>query len=262
MLISIVTFKCLQTRSSRLVKHRSRPAKTNKKSLILVVIIAIVIIGGSATAFLTMGQNNSNQPQNSEQVSELIQILTDPTVQNASALGSNAAKITLVEFGDYQCQFCAQFHKQTRNEIIDKFVNTGQVKFVFKDFILNDQPPDSASTLAARAAYCAADQGKFWQYHDEVYNNSRGENTGWVTRSNLELYAKNVQIPDLVKFSECLNSQKHSDAVKKNDEIARSIGLKSTPTFILVTDGKQPLGIVGAQSFDVFQQAISQLEKS
>jgi protein-disulfide isomerase len=244
------------------VKHRSRPARTNKKSLILLIVIAIVIIGGSATAFLTMGQNTSNQPQNSEQVNELIQILTDPTVQNASALGSNAAKITLVEFGDYQCQFCAQFHKQTRNEIIDKFVNTGQVKFVFKDFVLNDQPPDKASTLAARAAYCAADQGKFWEYHDEVYNNSRGENTGWVTRANLELFARNVHIPDQVEFSKCLDSQKYSDAVKKNDEIARSIGLQSNPTFILVTDGKQPLGIVGAQSFDVFQQAISQLEKS
>jgi protein-disulfide isomerase len=244
------------------VKHRSRPARTNKKSLTLVIIIAIVIIGGSATAFLTMGQNTSNQPKNSEQVNELIQILTDPTVQNASALGSNAAKITLVEFGDYQCQFCAQFHKQTRNEIIDKFVNTGQVKFVFKDFVLNDQPPDNASTLAARAAYCAADQGKFWEYHDEVYNNSKGENTGWVTRANLELFARNVHIPDQVEFSKCLDSQKYSDAVQKNDQIARSIGLQSTPTFVLVTDGKQPLGIVGAQSFDVFQQAISQLEKS
>lgn len=244
------------------MKHRSRPARTNKKSLILVIVIAIVIIGGSATAFLTMGQNTSNQPQNSEQVNELIQILTDPTVQNASSLGSNAAKITLVEFGDYQCQFCAQFHKQTRNEIIDRFVNTGQVKFVFKDFVLNDQSPDNASTLAARAAYCAADQGKFWEYHDEVYNNSRGENTGWVTRANLELFASNVHIQDQVEFSKCLDSQKYSDAVKKNDQIARSIGLQSTPTFILVTDGKQPLGIVGAQSFDVFQQAISQLEKS
>jgi protein-disulfide isomerase len=236
--------------------------KTNKKSLTLVVIIAVVIIGGSATAFMTMGQNNSTRPQNSEQLKELIQILTNPVVQNASALGSDTAKIALIEFGDYQCQFCAQFHKQTRNEIIDRYVNTGQVKFLFKDFVMNDQPSDNASTLAARASYCAADQGKYWQYHDEVYNNSRGENTGWVTKTNLESFAKDIQVPDLVEFSKCLDSQKHTDTVIRNDEIARSIGLQSTPTFILVTDGKQPLGIVGAQSFEVFQQAISQLEKS
>lgn len=221
-----------------------------------------MIIGGSATAFMTMGQNNSNRPQNSEQIKELIQGLTNPTVQNASALGKDTAKITLIEFGDYQCQICAQFNKQTRNEIIDKYVDTGQVKFLFKDFVLNDQTPDKASTLAARASYCAADQGKFWEYHDEVYNKSRGENTGWVTKANLESFARNVQVPDLVEFSKCLDSQKHTDAVLMNDEIARSIGLQSTPTFILVTEGKQPLGIVGAQSFEVFQQAISQLEKS
>jgi protein-disulfide isomerase len=244
------------------VKHRSRPVKTNKKSLTLVVIIAVVIIGGSATAFMTMGQNNSNRPQNSEQIKELIQGLTNPTVQNASALGKDTAKITLIEFGDYQCQICAQFNKQTRSEIIDKYVDTGQVKFLFKDFVLNDQTSDKASTLAARASYCAADQGKFWEYHDEVYNNARGENTGWVTKANLESFARNVQVPDLVEFSKCLDSQKHTDAVLMNDEIARSIGLQSTPTFILVTEGKQPLGIVGAQSFEVFQQAISQLEKS
>jgi predicted DsbA family dithiol-disulfide isomerase len=71
-----------------------------------------------------------------------------------------------------------------------------------------------------------------------------------------------VQVPDLVEFSKCLDSQKHTDTVKINDEVARSIGLQSTPTFILVAEGKQPLGIVGAQSFQVFQQAISQLEKS
>jgi protein-disulfide isomerase len=244
------------------VRNKSKPAKTNKRALTLVIIIAIVIIGGSATAFLTMGQNNSNQPRNTDQVNEFIQMLTQPTVQNASALGSNVAKITLVEFGDYQCQFCAQFHKQTRNELIDYYVNTGQVKFIFKDFIVNDRPSDKASTLAARASYCAADQSKFWQYHDEVYDKSKGENTGWVTKTNLESFAKNVQVPDLAEFSNCLGSQKHSEAVKVNDEIARSIGLKSTPSFILVADGKQPLGIVGAQSFDVFQQAISQLEKS
>ena len=226
------------------------------------VIIAVVIIGGSATAFMTMGQNNSNRPQNSEQIKELIQGLTNPTVQNASALGSDTAKIALIEFGNYQCQICAQFNKQTRNEIIDKYVDTGQVKFLFKDFVQNDQSPDNASTLAARASYCAADQGKFWQYHDEVFNNSRGENTGWVTKANLESFARNVQVPDLVEFSKCLDSQKHTDTVEKNDELARSIGLQSAPTFILVTEGKQPLGIVGAQSFEVFQQAISQLEKS
>lgn len=208
------------------------------------------------------GQNNSNATGRTNEVNEFSEILTRPAIQNASALGSNAANITLVEFGDYQCNFCAQFHKQTRGEIISNYVNTGKLKFIFKDFIVNDSPTDKASTSAARASYCAADQGKFWQYHDELYENSKGENTGWVSKTSLESFAKNVNIPNLKKFSNCLSSQEHSEIVQENDELARSIGLKSTPTFILIREGEQPLGIVGNQPFDVFLQAISQLEKN
>jgi len=133
---------------------------------------------------------------------------------------------------------------------------------VFKDFVINDKPFNKASTLAARASYCAADQGKYWRYHDEVYNNSMGENTGWITKSSLNEFAINVQIPDSMKFTNWLDSQKHSEVVLENDGLAKSLGLKSTPTFILVADGKQPLGIIGAQPFSVFQQAVSELEKS
>jgi protein-disulfide isomerase len=243
------------------VKNKSRSTKINKRALTLGIILAIVIIGGSATAFLSMGQNNSNRSANTNQADELIRLLVQPVSQNASALGNDGAKITIVEFGDYQCQYCAQFHKGARNELINKYVNTGMVKFVFKDFVINDKPFDKASTLASRASYCAADQGKYWRYHDEVYNNSKGENTGWVTKSSLYEFARNVQIPDLMKFTNCLDSQKHSEVVLENDGLAKSLGLKSTPTFILVADGKQPLGIIGAQPFSVFQQAISELEK-
>jgi protein-disulfide isomerase len=242
------------------VKRKSRPIKTNKKALFLGIILATVIIGGSATAFLSMGQNNSNRSTSNNQTSELIRLIAQPVIQNVTALGSDTAKITLVEFGDYQCHYCAQFHRDVRHEILDKYVNTGQIKFIFKDFVINDKPFDKASTLAARASYCAAEQGKYWNYHDEVYNNSKGENTEWINKSSLEGFAKIVHVPDLEKFSNCLDSQRYNDVILQNDELARSLGLKSTPTFILVQDGKQPLGIVGAQPFTVFQQAISQLE--
>ena len=96
-------------------------------------------------------------------------------------LGTKNANITLVEFGDYQCQDCAKFHNETLTQIIRDYVDTGVIKYVFKDFIINDRIYENASTLAARASYCGADQGKYWQYHDELYNNSQGENTGWVT---------------------------------------------------------------------------------
>ena len=83
--------------------------------------------------------------------------LTQPVLSNASALGSDAGQITLIEFGDYQCQECAKFHKETRSQIINNYVDTGRIKYLFKDYVTNDQPLDKVSTLAARASYCAAD---------------------------------------------------------------------------------------------------------
>jgi protein-disulfide isomerase len=162
-----------------------------------------------------MGQNNSNSPPQSSELSDIVKQITQPVIQNASALGSDSANITIVEFGDYKCQYCARFHRETSNEIMDNYVNTGQAKFLFKDFVINDSAFDKGSTLASRASYCAADQEKYWQYHDEVYSNSEGENSGWVTKNSLMEFAKNVQIPDLMKFSECLDSQKYNDSDSK-----------------------------------------------
>ena len=73
-------------------------------------------------------------------------------------------------------------------------------------------------------------------------------------------FARNVNVTDPTMFSECLDSQKYYDIVTENNQLAQALGLKSAPTFILVRDGKEPLGIVGAQPYNVFQGAITQLE--
>ena len=142
------------------------------------------------------------------QLDEIVKKLTQPVQENASALGDKDANITLIEFGDYQCQECAKFHNETRSQIISDYVNTGVIKFLFKDFTINDKQNNNMSTVAARASYCAADQGKYWQYHDELYNNSQGENTGWITNKSLNQFAKNINVTDSTMFSECLDSTK------------------------------------------------------
>jgi len=244
------------------VKKKSSPRRFNKKAIVVGVVLAVVIIGGSAIAFLPVPQNNPKPSTQSNEFDDIFKKLTRPVVQNAFALGSDKANITIVEFGDYKCQYCARFHRETRSQIMDNYVNTGQVKFLFKDFVVNDRPLDKASTLAARASYCAADQGKYWQYHDEVYKNSQGENVGWVTKDSLNQFAKNVKLPDLMKFSECLDSQKYNDAVAQNNELARSLGVSATQTFLLIVQGRQPEGIEGAQPYNSFQEVISHLQKS
>ena len=155
--------------------------------------------------------------------------------------------------------------RDTKDSILQNFVNTGQVRFLFKDFTINDKPGDKVSSLAAEASYCAADQGKYWPFHDEIYKNSKGEYVAWVTKDVLNQFASNVNIPNIKKFSECLDSQNHSDIVQQNDNLANSIGLQATPSFILLSTGKsqqQPLLIDGAQPYSAFQQAIARVQSS
>ena len=92
-------------------------------------------------------------------------------VENGSpVMGNINAPITILEWGDYQCTFCYKFHQNTLDIINEDFIKTGKVKFIFKDFPLNG--PDSK--LAAEASYCAQDQQKYWQYHDELYKTGEG----------------------------------------------------------------------------------------
>ncbi|MGB8448879.1 MAG: thioredoxin domain-containing protein, partial [Nitrososphaeraceae archaeon] len=98
-----------------------------------------------------------------------------PLLENASALGDSKAKIILIEFSDYDCHNCSQFHNETSREIINDYINLGIIKFLFKDFTISDIA-NKTSTLAAKASNCSEDEGKYWQYHDELYNNSHGSN--------------------------------------------------------------------------------------
>ncbi|HXG08123.1 MAG TPA: thioredoxin domain-containing protein [Nitrososphaera sp.] len=176
-------------------------------------------------------------------------------------MGNNDARVTIVEFGDYQCTWCYRWHQSTKVPLMEEYVETGLVQFIFKDFPINDLS-DRASSLAAEASYCAADQGKYWDYHDELYNNWKGENTGWVTRASLEGFAQNVGIRDMGEFSDCLDSGKYSDVVKKNYNLARTIGLDATPSFIILVDGETPKLMRGAFPYSAFERVINEAYES
>ena len=221
-------------------------------STILIAVILLIDVANLAYA------EHQQQPQN---VTQLIQKLSTPVTSDASALGSSDAPVTLIEFGDYQCAACHKFHTDTEDLILTNLVKTGKVKFLFRDFPILDLPRDNASTLASEASYCAADQGKYWQYHDKLYNSWQGENTGWITKANLTQFAINVGIKNIKKFSQCLDSGKYAAVVGDNFNLARSIGLAATPSFVLISNSsytrQQLLEIVGAQPYTVFSDIVN-----
>ena len=165
-------------------------------------------------------------------------------------MGNPSAPITIVEWGDYQCTFCHKFHQSSKDALIEEYVNTGRINFVFRDFPLNG--PDSV--LAAQASYCANDQGKYWEYHDEIYKNWAGERTGWVTRQSLDQFADAVEL-DLTQFNKCLDDKKYQQRVLENEKFGVKIGIKATPSF-LIFNNEKITKIEGNQPFSVFRQVI------
>jgi protein-disulfide isomerase len=233
-----------------------------------------IVVAFIFAAIFTMSNNSAsnslagastttrNEPANSAtNFNDLMAKVTAPSIQNAPPLGKDTAKVTLVEFGDYQCTYCHRWHTDTKEMLINNFVDTGKVKFLFKDFPINDLG-DKASSLASQASYCAAEQGKYWNYHDALYNNWKGENTGWVTKNNLEKFAQSVSISNISAFSNCLSSGKYSGIVKSNYDLATSIGLDATPSFIVFANGESPKLIKGAYPYSTFEEVLNDMYKN
>ncbi|AFS82793.1 DsbA family protein [Candidatus Nitrosopumilus sediminis] len=168
-------------------------------------------------------------------------------------MGNPNAPITILEWGDYQCTFCYKFHQDTLDIINEDFIKTGKVKLVFKDFPLNG--PDSL--LAAEAAYCAEDQKKYWQYHDELYKNWGGERTGWITRESLDRFGITVNL-NLVEFNKCLDEKKYHEKVTSLHDFGKEIGIDATPSF-LVFNSEKIIKIRGNQPLEVFLKTFDEL---
>ncbi len=205
------------------------------KSYLLVIPVIIGIVTGMFLAFYPESENDSKL------------FTTLKLIENGSPImGDSNAPITILEWGDYQCTFCYKFHQNTLDIINEDFIKTGKVKLVFKDFPLNG--PDSL--LAAEAAYCAEDQKKYWQYHDELYKNWGGEKTGWITRDSLDRFALTVNL-ELDEFNTCLDDQKYQNRVIALHEFGKEVGIDATPSFLVFNDQKI-IKIRGNQPLEVF----------
>ena len=209
---------------------------------LLAIPIIIGIVAGMFLAFYPESESDSKLLTTSKLIDD-----------GSPMLGDSNAPITILEWGDYQCTFCYKFHQNTLDIINEDFIKTGKVKLVFKDFPLNG--PDSV--LAAEASYCAEDQGKYWQYHDEIYKNWKGERTGWITRDSLDTFATTVGL-NLDEFNSCLDNGKYKSRVSMLHEFGKEIGIDATPSF-LVFNGENIIKIRGNQPLEVFLKTFDEL---
>lgn len=184
-----------------------------------------------------------------------------PNVDRNST-GDPNAPIQLTEFSDFQCPFCRNFWKDTEEQVVTNYVATGKVLYTYRSagnwVSGNIGSGGTESQNAAMAAYCAADQGKFWQMHDALFTNVLGEEAGSFTGRRLQAIAQNVGL-NMGTYNSCYSSNKYLDQTNQDYQDAIAAGITGTPFFVItytVNGQTKTTTIEGAQPFSVFQQQI------
>ncbi len=189
-------------------------------------------IGGAPIAPRPPG-GEEEAPQKKVDVSKVV-TPSDPT------RGPKDATVTIIEFSDYECPFCGRFYEESLPALLKEYGN--KVRFVWKDFPL---PMHGNAPKASEAAHCAGEQGKYWEYHDVLFQNQRA-----LSIDSLKEYAQRLNL-DTGDFESCLSSGKFGKKIKDDMNVARGLGVNGTPTFFV--NGER---VVGAQPVEEFRRRI------
>lgn len=174
-------------------------------------------------------------------------------------LGNKNAEVIVVEFSDYQCPFCRRFYLNTIKQLKKDYIDTGKVAFVYRDFPLEFHP---MAQKTAEAAQCAGEQGKYYEYHDKVFEEQAKMGQGTIPYSidDLKRWANEIGL-DMQKFNDCLNNEKYKDEVQKDFYDGIVANVEGTPTIFIGKRGKPAKKIVGALPYEVIKAAIEQTLK-
>ncbi|MCX6551217.1 MAG: thioredoxin domain-containing protein [Acidobacteria bacterium] len=170
--------------------------------------------------------------------------------------GSESAAVVLVEFSDYECQFCGRFARDAYPAIDLEYVQTGKVRHVFRSFPLESIHKNAFK--AHEAALCAGEQGKYWPMHDRLFAHQRA-----LAPADLSAYAIAIGL-DAAAFEQCQASGRMAGQVRRDVEVGNRLGVQGTPLFLIGTPGatgevRVLKAIDGAQPYSVFKQAISEV---
>lgn len=161
---------------------------------------------------------------------------------NDPVKGKADAPITIIEFSDFQCPFCGQWFSNSNSQL-QSYIDQGKVKFIYRDFPLSSIHPFAEP--AANAAECANDQGKFWEYHDNLFKNQSA-----LDEASLKKYASDLKL-DTAKFNSCFDAKKFQTEIDKDFNDGAAVGVSGTPTFFI--NGQK---VVGAQPWTSFKSII------
>ena len=174
------------------------------------------------------------------------------SIDDDPVLGNPNAPLTIVEFSDFQCPFCAKFHAQTLPLINENYIKTGKIKFIYRDFPITGIHPNALP--AALASECADDQGKFWPYHDKIFQNQNQWKDLELTQVMIlfKQYASELKLNE-DEFVACLDSGKYVDEVNSDYQDGQKYGIEGTPGFFIGNDKIGYTKVSGAKPYPSFQ---------
>lgn len=215
--------------------------------LIAAWLIGVSILGAGWLISKEVAKQNSGSDQPISTGPVDIEITSDKVVQ-----GNNDAKVTVIEFADYQCPYCGQWYTDVYPSLKSEYIDTGKVKFVYWDFAFLG----AESYRSAEAAMCANDQGKYWEYHDKLFMNQNGESQGAFSDDNLNKFASELNL-DQNRFSECMTTNLHQKQVEESLRLGTKYNVSSTPTVFI-----NVIPIEGVMPYENYKQIIeSELAK-
>lgn len=222
------------------------------------IIVAGLIIAG---AILLKGNMAAPYALPSNNLNNAVAANLPPISKEDRVQGQTSAKVAVIEYADFQCPFCGAVSGLEPNssimqsmkqrdpswtpfaQVVDQYVNSGKVVFVYRDFAFLG-PESNASAEAAR---CAGDQGKFWEYHDYLYGHQNGENKGAFSNPNLKNFASILGL-NTTAFNSCLDGGTHKQDVLNSTSGGRAGGVSGTPKGFILRNGKVVATIDGAES--------------
>jgi protein-disulfide isomerase len=217
-----------EVRSKRQEIREQRLRRQRRQRLSIIIgIAAIALILVAIIAIPNILQANAP-------VGDIVEItpIARPAV-DGRALGPEDAPVVVEVFEDFQCPQCARFSSETEPQIVDNYVEAGQVRYIFRHYpFLDDQAPGSESDQPANASMCAAEQGRFWDYHDIVFANWDGENQGSFRDRRLVAFAESIGL-DMEQFNQCFAANTYEDEIQADLNRGVQFGVGGTPTIFV-----------------------------
>lgn len=166
------------------------------------------------------------------------------------ALGEVDAPVVMIEYADFQCAFCGGFARNTSPQLVEEYVESGMLRIEFRNYPIYGPESDAA----ARAAWAAGEQGRFWEFYRAAFAEDEHRGSGRYSSDGVLTLAEAAGVPDLDRFAEEMESEEAGEAVGRDADEAFSLGIESTPAFLI---NGHP--VLGGQPIDVFRTAIDQL---